>query len=331
MPVATAAAMKGITLKDLHDLDADMLLSNTYHLHLSPGEDIVKHGGGLHGFMHWKKPILTDSGGFQVFSLQSIRKIREDGVEFRDHRSGVKRFIGPKEAMQIQHKLGADIIMCFDECPSSTAPRAAQIKAVERTLTWAKDCKKEHVALSKEKKNPPLLFAIVQGGLERDLREKCATELLKIGFDGYAIGGLAVGESEEEMYTVLDWVCPLLPQDKPRYLMGVGERRQLKAAVAKGIDMFDCVSPMREARHGNIWLSDGTKLRIRRSEYIDDHSPIDSMSSVPVGKEHSRSYVHHLMRLGERYGETIACLQNMSAVLDCIRDIRKNIEKSKEV
>lgn len=329
MPVATAAAMKGITLEDLHDAKADILLCNTYHLHLSPGEDVIENAGGLHGFMNWNKPILTDSGGFQVFSLKSIRKIRDDGVEFRDHRSGEKRFIGPKEAMRIQHKLGADIIMCFDECPPSTAARAAQIKAIERTLAWAKECKDEHVQLSRKKKHPPLLFGIVQGGLEKDLREKCAKELMKIGFDGYAIGGLAVGESEEEMYTVLDWVCPILPEDKPRYLMGVGERHQLKAAIEKGIDMFDCVSPMREARHGNIWLSDGTKLRIRRKEYATDYSPIDADSPAQVGREHSKSYVHHLLRLGERYGETIACTQNMNVTLECIRAIRKNIQAGK--
>jgi queuine tRNA-ribosyltransferase len=325
MPVATAGAMKGITLQDLRDMQADMMLCNTYHLHLSPGEDIVQGAGGIHGFAGWEKPVLTDSGGFQVFSLEAIRKITDSGVEFRDHRSGDKHFLGPVEAMRIQHRLGADIIMCFDECPPSTAPRADQIKAVDRTLLWAKECKKEHLALSKKTKSPPLLFGIVQGGLERDLREKCAAELISIGFDGYALGGLAVGESEEEMYTVLDWICPMLPADKPRYLMGVGERHQLKAAVAKGIDMFDCVSPMREARHGNVWLSDGTKLRIRRSEYAADHTPIDAASPSPAGK-HLRSYLHHLMRIGERYGETIACLQNMAVTLEYIRNIRKEID-----
>jgi queuine tRNA-ribosyltransferase len=277
--------------------------------------------------MNWKKPILTDSGGFQVFSLKAIRTIRDDGVEFSDHRNGDKKFIGPREAMHIQHKLGADIIMCFDECPSSTANRATQIKAVERTILWAEQCKEEHERLSKEKKHPPLLFGIVQGGLDRDLREKCARELIAIGFDGYAIGGLAVGESEEEMYTVLDWVCPLLPPDKPRYLMGVGERHQMTEAIRKGIDMFDCVSPMREARHGNIWLSDGSKLRIRRQEFADDHTPIDAGSPAGAGREHLRSYVHHLIRMRERSGETIACLQNMNVTLDTIRKIRDHIDE----
>ncbi len=330
MPVATAGAMKGITFSDLQTLGADMLLCNTYHLHLAPGEATVKDAGGLHSFIGWDKPILTDSGGFQVFSLEAIRKISDEGVEFRDHRSGDLHFIGPKEAMQIQHALGADIIMCFDECPASTAPRTAQIKAVERTLLWAKICKTEHLKLSKKNKNPPLLFGIVQGGLERDLREKCAKELIAIGFDGYAIGGLAVGESEEEMYTVLDWICPMLPEDKPRYLMGVGERHQLVAAIAKGIDMFDCVSPMREARHGNLWLSDGTKLKIRRADYANDHSPIDPDSPAPTSQKHTRAYLRHLLQIGERYGETIACLQNMAMILGTIRSVRKEIDETEE-
>ena len=327
MPVATAGAMKGVTLQDLEQLKAEIMLCNTYHLHLSPGEDIVQKAKGLHGFTSWKKPILTDSGGFQVFSLEAIRTITDKGVEFRDHRSGALHFIGPKEAMRIQHKLGADIIMCFDQCPPSTAPRAEQIKAVERTLAWAAVCKQEHVKLKKGKRSP-LLFGIVQGGLERDLREHCATKLIEIGFDGYAIGGLAVGESEEEMYRVLDWICPMLPADKPRYLMGVGERRQLVSAIAKGIDMFDCVSPMREARHGNIWLSDGTKLRIRRAEYGKDHSPIDKKSGAVTSKQHTRAYLHHLLRLGERYGETVACLQNLWATFATIDNVRRKIQTS---
>lgn len=331
MPVATAGAMKGITFDDLHALGADIMLSNTYHLHLAPGEKIVNEAGGLHSFTSWDKPILTDSGGFQVFSLEKIRKISDDGVEFRDHRNGDLHFIGPKEAMQIQHALGADIIMCFDECPPSTAPRAAQLKAVERTLLWAKMCKEEHLKLSKKSKHPPLLFGIVQGGLEKDLRQKCAKALIEIGFDGYAVGGLAVGETEKEMYDVLDYVCPLLPPDKPRYLMGVGERHQLKEAIAKGIDMFDCVSPMREARHGNVWLSDGTKLRIRRAENATDHTPIDADSPASTSRKHTKAYLRHLMQIGERYGETIACIQNMAMILDSVKKIRTSIDEAKAV
>lgn len=347
MPVATAGAMKGITLPDLEELGAQILLCNTYHLHVQPGEAIVRDAGGLHGFLHWNKPILTDSGGFQVFSLKSIRTITDEGVRFQNHRNGSPLFIGPKESITIQHTLGADIIMCFDECPPSTAARVDQMKAVDRTLRWAKECKRVHEELktmkaglqdskipvakgikeAKQTTDSPLLFGIVQGGLERDLREKCANELIAIGFDGYAVGGLAVGETESEMMDVLDVVCPLLPENKPRYLMGVGEIHQLQEAAKRGIDMADCVSPMREARHGNVWLSTGKKVRIHRSEYRTDYSAIDEHSPTRYGREHSKAYVHHLMRLGERYGETIACMQNMAVMLDAMKKLRGKIDE----
>ena len=342
MPVATAGAMKGLSQDDLTSLGADVLLCNTYHLHLSPGEEIVASAGGLHSFIGWDKPILTDSGGFQVFSLKNIRSIRDEGVEFKDHRNGNPLFLGPKEAMQIQHKLGADIIMCFDECPPSTAPRAEQIAAVDRTLKWAKECKEEHEKLKAERQKArkaegtscpsnflpccPLLFGIIQGGLERDLREKCAQELIAIGFDGYAMGGLAVGETEEEMFGVLRAICPLLPATEPRYLMGVGELHQIEEAVKLGVDMFDCVSPMREARHGSIWMHDGTKIRIHRSEYATDNTVIDADSPPPTSRKHLKSYLHHLMHIGERHGETLACLQNMGVVLEKMRSLRRGIE-----
>jgi queuine tRNA-ribosyltransferase len=348
MPVATAGAMKGITLPDLEELGAQILLCNTYHLHVQPGEAIVRDAGGLHGFLHWNKPILTDSGGFQVFSLKSIRTITDEGVRFQNHRNGSPLFMGPKESITIQHALGADIIMCFDECPPSTAARVEQMKAVDRTLRWAEECKRVHEELktkkpglqdsripvakgineAKETTGSPLLFGIVQGGLERDLREKCANELIAIGFDGYAVGGLAVGETESEMMDVLDVVCPLLPQNKPRYLMGVGEIHQLQEAAKRGIDMADCVSPMREARHGNVWLSTGEKVRIHRSEYRTDYSVIDEHSPTRYGREHSKAYVHHLMRLGERYGETIACMQNMGVMLQAMRTLRDTIQSA---
>ncbi|HRH93129.1 MAG TPA: tRNA guanosine(34) transglycosylase Tgt [Candidatus Peribacteria bacterium] len=357
LPVATAGAMKGISLPELLELQSQVLLCNTYHLHIAPGEDIVEAAGGLHNFLQWPKPILTDSGGFQVFSLKSIRSITDAGVQFQNHRNGSPLFIGPKESTTIQHKLGADIIMCFDECPPSTAPRADQMKAVDRTLRWAEECKSVHEKLKAERsaartpktprmpKTPknsdsleslessessasPLLFGIVQGGLERDLREKCANELIAIGFDGYAVGGLAVGETESEMLSVLDVVCPLLPENQARYLMGVGEIHQLREAAKRGIDMADCVSPMREARHGNVWLSNGEKLRINRSEYKTDHSPIDQDSPTHFGRDNLKSYLHHLLRLGERYGETIACMQNMGVMLDSMRKLREQIEKT---
>lgn len=328
LPVATAGAMKGITFEDLQTLGAQALLCNTYHLHIQPGEETVKRAGGLHQFIHWDRPILTDSGGYQVFSLSKIRKITDDGVKFRNHRNGSEVFLGPVESMNIQHALGADMIMCFDECPPSTAARVEQIKAMDRTLRWAEVCKKTHVKLSGKKSSAPLLFGIVQGGLERDLREKCSEELIAIGFDGYAVGGLAVGETEKDMLAVLDIVCPLLPKDRPRYLMGVGEIHQHREAVKRGIDMFDCVSPMREARHGNVWLSTGKKLRIRRAEFMSDDSPIDADSPSQLSRTHKKSYLHHLMKLGERYGETIACMQNMAVTIRAMRELRETIEQS---
>ena len=337
LPVATCGAMRGITLQDLHQLGAQVLLCNTYHLHLRPGEHIIREAGGLHRFLNWDKPILTDSGGFQVFSLRHRLQIVENGVHFQSHIDGAPLFIGPEQAMRIQHALGSDIIMCFDDCPPSTAPRKRLIEAVDRTLRWAKECKDWHVALRDapflchgEENIPqgdtfPLLFAIIQGGLDRDLREKCAEELIAIGFDGYAIGGLAVGESPDEMYGVLDSICPLLPSQKPRYLMGVGRLNQLKNCIAKGIDMFDCVLPMREARHGTLHLSDGSTIRIIKQEYRDDHSPIDPDSTSSLSKAHTKSYLHHLFNAHERYAETIACMQNMGVVLKMFQEIRSTL------
>jgi queuine tRNA-ribosyltransferase len=321
MPVGTAGAMKGITLEDLETLGAQILLCNTYHLHIRPGEDVVAEAGGLHTFIGWDKPILTDSGGFQVFSLEALRKVTDEGVSFASHLDGTPLFLGPEEAMTIQHKLGADIIMCFDQCPPSKAPRGDIEAAVDRTLKWAMECKKVHEKLDTK----PLLFGIVQGGLHRDLRKKCAEELTAIGFDGYAIGGLAVGESEEEMFGVLDDVCPLLPKNAPRYLMGVGRIEQMEKAVAKGIDMFDCVLPMREARHGTIYGNDGSKIRILNNQYVHDHSPIDAESPSPLSRRHSKSYLNHLLRSGERLGETIACMQNMGMTLKRVRELRERI------
>lgn len=339
--------MKGITHEELVTLGADVLLCNTYHLHLQPGEKIAEEAGGLHDFIGWKKPILTDSGGFQVFSLRQISDITDAGVHFRSHLNGYPLFLGPEEAMRIQHALGADIIMCFDQCPPSTAARGEIEKAVDRTLKWAAACKKWHEEMKQRKqktqkdqrnetsslssessissKSSPLLFGIIQGGLERDLREKCAEELIAIGFDGYALGGLAVGETEDQMYDMLDCVCPLLPEDKPRYLMGVGRIEQLKTAVAKGIDMFDCVLPMREARHGTIYLSNGEKIRITSPQYLHDHSVLDADSPAPMSRLYKKSYLCHLLRAGERLGETIACMQNLGITLEVMRELQESI------
>lgn len=325
MPVGTAGTMKGIGHRELHELGAQILLCNTYHLHLQPGEDIVARNGGLHGFIHWDMPILTDSGGYQVFSLRGISKITDAGVEFRSHINGDKHFIGPVEAMRIQHKLGSDIIMCFDQCISSTSSHAEHTEALRRTLLWARQCKDEHERLCRETGKKPMLFGIVQGGLFDDLRKQSAEALKEIGFDGYAIGGLAVGETEEEMLKVLAAVMPHLPADKPRYLMGVGERGQLKKCVALGVDMFDCVLPMREARHGCIHLSDGSEIRVENSKYRDDDSIIDPASPSPLSRIHKKSYLHHLFRAKERYYDTIACMQNLGVTLELMKKLRSEM------
>lgn len=324
-PVATAGAMRGITHVDLRDLQAQVLLCNTYHLHLHPGEDTVAAAGGLHAFIGWNRPILTDSGGYQVFSLRGLRRISDRGVEFRAHTDGSLHFLGPVEATEIQWKLGSDIIMCFDECPPSTASRREIETAVDRTLQWAKLCKETHERLGKSGRKP-LLFGIVQGGLHFDLRKKCAEELRAIGFDGYALGGLAVGESEEEMLGVLREVTPLLPLEQPRYLMGVGVIHQLKACVALGIDMFDCVLPMRIARHGTVLLSDGSEMRITNARFKEDHSLIDHDSPSDLSRTHLKSYLHHLFSVNERLAETIACKQNLGATLKMMRGLRAKIE-----
>ena len=326
MPVGTAGAMKGITHQDLLDLGAQILLCNTYHLHLSPTEDIIEEAGGLHEFIHWKKPILTDSGGFQVFSLKNLRTIDDSGVSFRSHINGDMHHLSSTSSIEIQHKLGADMIMCFDECPPSTASREEIEKAVDRTLLWAKQCKETHEALKKQNGLSPMLFGIVQGGLEPDLRKKCAEELIAMDFDGYAIGGLAVGESEEEMFNVLDTVCPLLPREKPHYLMGVGKVDQMRTCIAKGIDMFDCVLPMRIARHGTLLISDGSEIKISNSKYRTDHTLLDPNSPSPLSKVHFKSYLHHLFKMNERFGETIAAMQNIGVTLKAMQELREEME-----
>src|SRR3989344_3850566 len=329
MPVGTAGAMKGLTHRDLLELGAQILLCNTYHLHLQPGEAVVEAAGGLHAFSNWHKPILTDSGGFQVFSFgrRGHTDVTDEGVRFQSHLDGSARHIGPDESMAIQHALGADIIMVFDECPPSTAPRAEIQSAVDRTLRWARRCKDRNEERRAKTGQAPHLFGIVQGGLERDLREKCAEELQAIGFDGYALGGLAVGETEEEMLSIVKAIAPLLPKDHPRYLMGVGTIPQLRACVALGIDMFDCVLPMRVARHGSLWLSDGSDLRIQNARFRDDHTSIDPDSPSPLSRTHLKSYLHHLMKAGERYGETIAAMQNLGLTFQAMQDLRTAIER----
>ncbi|MBU0458825.1 tRNA guanosine(34) transglycosylase Tgt [Patescibacteria group bacterium] len=336
MPVGTAGVMKGITHKDLIGLGAQILLCNTYHLHIQPGDEVVKDAGGLHNFIGWDMPILTDSGGFQVYSLRRNNKVTDKGVQFNSHLDGAPLFMGPEESITIQHNLGADIIMCFDECPPSTAQRSEIEAAVDRTLRWAEECKTIHNEMSPSPPAPlpkgeggtrhqPLLFGIVQGALDLNLRKKCAEELIAMDFDGYAIGGLAVGESQEDMYRIVEEITPLLPEYKPRYLMGVGEIDQMKYCISKGIDMFDCVLPMRIARHGTILMSDGSRIRIKNSEYKNDHSPLDPDSPSQFSRNMKKSYLHHLIRANERLGETYAQMQNLGVTLKEVRRVRDEI------
>lgn len=322
LPVGTGGAMRGMGHNELISLGAEVLLCNTYHLMLRPGIDVIRGAGGLHQFISWDKPILTDSGGYQVFSLAKHRVVDEKGALFRSPLDGAEYFLGPEEAMRIQHALGSDIIMCFDECPPSTAPRHEIERAVDRTLAWAKICKKYHTSAPTERRS---LFGIIQGGLHFDLRKKCAEELIAMGFDGYALGGLAVGESPEEMLDVVREIAPLLPKEKPRYLMGVGDLAQMEAAIALGIDMFDCVLPMRLARHGRLLISDGTTLNIHLVAFKNDHTPIDLGSPSTLSRMHTKSYLRHLLASQERYGETIATMQNLGVTLQKIRDIRESI------
>lgn len=328
MPVGTVGAMKGLSFNDLEELGAQILLSNTYHLHLRPGDEFIQSFGGLHNFIGWNKPMLTDSGGFQVFSFsRSGRcKIDDEGVEFKSHLNGAKLRMGPLDSMRIQHNLGADIIMCFDECPASTAPRVEIQRAVDRTLYWAQICKDSNEAYRAKHGHAPLLFGIVQGGLERDIREACTQALINIGFDGYAIGGLAVGESPEDMYAVVKTVCPLLPMESLRYLMGVGVIEQMRNCIALGIDMFDCVLPMRIARHGTLILSDESHIRIKHSDYKSDMSAIDVHSASNFSTQHTKAYLHHLLKSGERYGEHIATKQNMAVTLKALQTIRATMD-----
>ena len=350
MPVATTAAMKGLTFDDLHDVGAQLTLCNTYHLHLQPGEDTVDNAGGLHNLIHWNKPILTDSGGFQVFSLLGNNKITDEGVTFKSHLDGRSLFIGPEESMSIQHKLGADMIMVFDECPPATAPTQTIKAAVERTLQWAKQCKDIHEKLCIERENKrykhykqwnknvnhsqqelenaikyrPMLFGIVQGAMNEQLRKYCTEELVAMDFDAYAIGGVAVGETQEEMYQVVDMVTPLLPENKLRYIMGIGMPHQLEYCINKGIDMFDCVLPMRIARHGTMFMSDGESVRIQNKKYKEDFSIVDVQSLSTLSNKLSKAYVHHLFRAHERYGETIAAKQNIAIIMKQLQELRKD-------
>lgn len=329
MNVGTAAAIKGaVAAEDLKTIKTQVELSNTYHLHVRPGDKIVKKLGGLHKFMNWDRPILTDSGGFQVFSLAGLRKIKEEGVYFNSHVDGRKIFMGPEESMQIQSNLASTIAMAFDECPSSVASRQYIENSVARTTRWLERCKKEMNRLNGLEdtinKNQ-LLFGINQGGIYDDIRIEQAKAIADMDLDGYAIGGLAVGESHEEMYRIIESVEPHLPKDKPIYLMGVGTPANILEAVERGVDFFDCVYPSRNGRHGHVYTNAG-KLNLFNAKYETDSRPIEEGCECPACKYHSRAYIRHLLKAKEMLGMRLCVLHNLYFYNTMMEEIRDAIE-----
>lgn len=319
MPVGTQATVKAMSPEELKTMGAGIILSNTYHLFLRPGHELVKEAGGLHSFMNWDGGILTDSGGFQVFSLGPLRKITEDGVTFRSHIDGSKQFLSPERATEVQMALGSDIMMAFDECVPYPADYAYAKQSTERTTRWAKRCKEAHTNTEKQ-----ALFGIVQGGMYKDLRTQSVNELVELDFPGYAVGGLSVGEPKPLMYEMLEHTVPLLPPHKPRYLMGVGTPDCLVEGVMHGIDMFDCVFPTRVARNGTVMTSKG-RLVVKNAEYAKDFRPIDENCSCYTCRNYSRAYIRHLFKAEEIFGLRLTTIHNLHFLLHFMKDMRQAI------
>ncbi|KHF24659.1 tRNA guanosine(34) transglycosylase Tgt [Solemya velum gill symbiont] len=322
MPVGTYGTVKAMTPEELRSVGAEMILGNTFHLWLRPGTEIVRLHGDLHDFMHWDGPILTDSGGFQVYSLGAMRKITEEGVHFRSPIDGDKVFMGPEESMQIQRELGSDVVMIFDECTPYPATHKVAEESMELSLRWAKRSKEAHGD------NPSALFGIVQGGIYEDLRQRSLEGLMEIGFDGYAVGGLSVGEPPEDRWRILDFLSDKLPTDKPRYLMGVGTPEDLVEAVQRGIDMFDCVMPTRNARNGDLFTHTG-KVRIKNAKYAKDTGPLDPDCDCYTCQNYSRAYLRHLHRCNEILGARLNTIHNLAYYQSLMHGIRSAIEEQR--
>ena len=320
MPVGTLATIKGLSPEELKEMGADVVLANTYHLWLRPGEDLVAEAGGLHKFMNWGKGILTDSGGFQVFSLSDMRKITEEGVHFRNHINGEKLFLSPEKAIHIENQLGADIIMSFDECPPFDQSYDYVKRSIERTTRWAERGLRAH-----QRPQDQALFGILQGAGYKDLRLAHAQDMIAMDFPGYSIGGLSVGESKEEMNQVLDYLTPVMPKHKPRYLMGVGSPDSLIDGVIRGVDMFDCVLATRIARNGTCMTSQG-RLVVKNAQYARDFRPIDEKCDCYTCKHYSRAYIRHLIKCDEIFGLRLASIHNVHFLLNLMKQVRYHIE-----
>ena len=321
MPVGTYGAVKAMTVEEVRGLGAEIILGNTFHLSITPSTEVIEAHGDLHDFMNWQGPILTDSGGFQVFSLGKMRKITEEGVAFRSPKDGSSIFMGPEESMQIQHKLGSDIVMIFDDCTAYPAEKNVVDQSMQLSLRWAKRSLIEHKRLN----NKNALFGIVQGGMHRELRIHSAESLIEMDFNGYAIGGLSVGEPKEEMMEVLSYLPDHMPQDKPRYLMGVGTPLDLVEGVASGVDMFDCVMPSRNARNGYLFTSEGV-VKIRNAKYKKDTGPLDPNCGCSTCSNYSRSYLHHLQKTNEILGSRLNTLHNLFYYQELMQSMRSAIQ-----
>lgn len=321
MPVGTQASVKALTQEDLRDIGASIILGNAYHLYLRPGTDILEQAGGLHRFMNWERPILTDSGGFQVFSLGHLNKVTPDGVVFQSHIDGSRHVMSPEKAIDVQISIGGDIMMCFDECTAYPATHDAAEHSMRMTLDWAARCKTRR---REREASQQALFGIVQGSVYEDLRRESAAGTVALDFPGYAIGGVSVGETKEEMAAVIEWTAPLLPRDKPRYLMGVGPPEDFLAAVERGIDMFDCVMPTRNARNGSLFTGAG-RINIKNQAYRTDFSPLDPACDCVACRRYTRAYLGHLYRSGEISALRLNTLHNLRFMLNLAAAVRRAI------